>query len=134
MAADSLQMQRLMPLRPARALRYRGRALSEGRSCDGVLRTAAIPRAARQDGRVGQDHGGGDHPVPGVEGHGDLRQLQGRDRRVRFDSEAEREALYKAVYDTDHWKTKIAPRVPECLDRDKIVVTRIVATAKSAMR
>ena len=30
----------------------------------------------------------------------------------RFESEAEREALYKAVYETDHWKTKIAPRVP----------------------
>ena len=38
----------------------------------------------------------------------------------RFDSEAEREALYKAVYETDHWKTKIAPRVPECLDREKM--------------
>ena len=36
----------------------------------------------------------------------------------RFESEAEREALYKAVYETDYWKTKIAPRVPDCLDRD----------------
>jgi len=52
----------------------------------------------------------------------------------RFDSEAEREALYKAVYDTDHWKSSIAPRVPDYLDRDKIVVTRIVPTAKSTMR
>jgi hypothetical protein len=49
----------------------------------------------------------------------------------RFESEAEREALYKAVYDTDHWKTKIAPRVPQCLDRAAMVVTRIVPTAKS---
>jgi hypothetical protein len=52
----------------------------------------------------------------------------------RFESEAEREALYKAVYDTDHWKTKIAPRVPDYLDREKMVVTRIVPTAKSTMR
>jgi hypothetical protein len=52
----------------------------------------------------------------------------------RFESEGEREALYKAVYDTDHWKTKIAPRVPDCLDRDKMVVTRIVPTARSTMR
>jgi NIPSNAP len=52
----------------------------------------------------------------------------------RFDSEAEREVLYKAVYDTDHWKTKIAPRVPDLLEREKIVVTRIVPTAKSTMR
>ena len=49
----------------------------------------------------------------------------------RFDSEAEREALYKAVYDSDYWKNTIAPRVPNCLDRSAIVVTRIVPTAKS---
>jgi hypothetical protein len=51
----------------------------------------------------------------------------------RFESEAEREALYKAVYDTDYWKTKIAPRVPDCLDREKMVITRIVATPKSVL-
>jgi hypothetical protein len=51
----------------------------------------------------------------------------------RFESEAEREALYKAVYETDHWKTKIAPRVPDCLDRDKMVITRIVSTPKSVL-
>ena len=51
----------------------------------------------------------------------------------RFDSEAQREALYKAVYDTDYWKTKIAPRVPDCLDRDKMVITRIVPTPKSTV-
>ncbi|HUC71435.1 MAG TPA: NIPSNAP family protein [Stellaceae bacterium] len=49
----------------------------------------------------------------------------------RFESEAEREALYKAVYDSDYWKTKIAPRVPNCLDRSAMVVTRIVPTPKS---
>ena len=52
----------------------------------------------------------------------------------RFESEAEREALYKAVYDTDYWKTKIAPRVPACLDRAAMVVTRIIPTAKSTAR
>src|SRR6201992_1982156 len=52
----------------------------------------------------------------------------------RFDSEAQREALYKAVYETDHWKTKIAPRVPECLDREKNVITRIVPTPKSTVQ
>jgi NIPSNAP protein len=52
----------------------------------------------------------------------------------RFESEAEREALYKAVYDSDYWKTRIAPRVPSCLDRSAMVVTRIVPTAKSTMR
>jgi hypothetical protein len=49
----------------------------------------------------------------------------------RFESEAEREAQYKAVYESDFWKTRIAPRVPECLDRSAIVVTRIVPTPKS---
>ena len=49
----------------------------------------------------------------------------------RFESEAEREALYKAVYDSDHWKTGIAPRLSDLLDRDAMVVTRIVPTTKS---
>src|SRR6266852_7978081 len=52
----------------------------------------------------------------------------------RFESEAQRAALYQAVYDSDHWKTKIAPRVPDCLDREKMVVTRIVPTAKSTVQ
>ena len=52
----------------------------------------------------------------------------------RFESEAQREALYKAVYETDHWKTKIAPRVPEYLDRSKMVITRMVATPKSTVQ
>jgi len=52
----------------------------------------------------------------------------------RFDSEAQREALYKEVYESDFWKTQIAPRVPSCLDRSAIVVTRIVATPKSTVQ
>jgi hypothetical protein len=49
----------------------------------------------------------------------------------RFESEEQRVALYAAVYESDFWKTKIAPRVPEYLDRSAIVVTRIVPTSKS---
>ncbi|HEX3413432.1 MAG TPA: NIPSNAP family protein [Stellaceae bacterium] len=52
----------------------------------------------------------------------------------RFESEAEREAQYKAVYESDHWKKEIAPRVPNYLDRSAMVVTRIIPTAKSTMR
>ncbi|MBN8872488.1 MAG: NIPSNAP family protein [Rhodospirillales bacterium] len=52
----------------------------------------------------------------------------------RFESEAEREALYKAVYESEFWKTQIAPRVPEHLDRSAIVVTRMVPTPKSTVR
>ena len=52
----------------------------------------------------------------------------------RFESESEREALYKAVYESDTWKNQIAPRVPEYLDRSAMVVTRLVATPKSTLR
>ncbi|PON12820.1 NIPSNAP family containing protein [Candidatus Entotheonella serta] len=52
----------------------------------------------------------------------------------RFDSEAERERLYKEVYESDHWKNDIAPKVPDMIDRDAIEVKRIVATPKSAIQ
>lgn len=52
----------------------------------------------------------------------------------RFESEAEREALYKAVYESEYWKNEIAPRVAQYLDRPNIVVTRIVPTPKSTVR
>ena len=52
----------------------------------------------------------------------------------RFDSEAQREAQYKEVYESDYWKTKIAPRVPDCLDRSAISVTRVVPTPRSPMQ
>ncbi|MFT5579257.1 MAG: hypothetical protein ACI9WS_002016 [Paraglaciecola psychrophila] len=49
----------------------------------------------------------------------------------RFNSEAERQALYHAVYDAEHWQREIGPKIPELIDRDRIVVRRIVPTAKS---
>jgi hypothetical protein len=52
----------------------------------------------------------------------------------RFESEEERERLYKDVYETDTWKSEIAPKVGEMLDRSRIVVTRIEATPKSVIR
>ena len=52
----------------------------------------------------------------------------------RFDSEEQRVALYAAVYESDHWKTKIAPRVPEYLVRSASVVTRIIPTSKSTVQ
>ncbi|MDA0264044.1 MAG: NIPSNAP family protein [Chloroflexi bacterium] len=51
----------------------------------------------------------------------------------RFESESERERLYKAVYQSDEWVNNIAPRIPAMLDRDKIVVTRIEPTAASVI-
>jgi len=49
----------------------------------------------------------------------------------RFESEAERERLYKAVYESDYWKNKVAPRVTELMDRSAMRVTRIVPTPRS---
>lgn len=49
----------------------------------------------------------------------------------RFESEAERERLYKAVYETDHWKNVIAPQVTDLIDRSKIHVQRIVPSRLS---
>ncbi|WP_428541937.1 NIPSNAP family protein [Rhodopila sp.] len=52
----------------------------------------------------------------------------------RFDSEEQRVALYAAVYESEYWKTQIAPRVPEHLDRAAMVITRMVPTPKSVAR
>jgi NIPSNAP len=52
----------------------------------------------------------------------------------RFDSEAERERLYQEVYQSDHWKEHIGPRVGELIDREQIVVTRLTPTPKSVIR
>ena len=49
----------------------------------------------------------------------------------RFESEAERERLYAAVYQSDHWKNNIAPKVGELIDREAINVQRIVPTRLS---
>ncbi len=52
----------------------------------------------------------------------------------RFESEEERERLYAAVYESDTWKNDIGPRIPEMMDRSKIVVRRIEATSRSVMQ
>lgn len=49
----------------------------------------------------------------------------------RFESEAAREKLYAAVYESDFWKNEMAPRIPDYLDRESTVVTRLLPTALS---
>ena len=49
----------------------------------------------------------------------------------RFESEVERERLYRAVYESDYWKNDVTPRVTELMDRSAIRVPRIVPTPKS---
>lgn len=46
----------------------------------------------------------------------------------RFESESDRERLYKAVYESDKWKNDIGPRLGVLIDRDAISVTRIKPT------
>ena len=52
----------------------------------------------------------------------------------RFDSEAERVRIYEAVYESDHWKQVMLPKVVEMLDRERSVITRLEATSKSVIR
>ena len=52
----------------------------------------------------------------------------------RFDDEAERERIYEAVYESDHWKNEIGPRVPDYIDRERTVVTRMEPTSRSVLR
>ena len=52
----------------------------------------------------------------------------------RFDSEEQREALYAAVYESDHWKDVIAPQVEELIERSTIEVKRLTPTLKSVLR
>jgi len=52
----------------------------------------------------------------------------------RFESEEQRAALYEKVYQSDTWKNEIAPRTGDMLDRERIVVTRLVATPKSVIQ
>ena len=52
----------------------------------------------------------------------------------RFENEEERQRLYELVYQSDYWKTEIAPKVPTMLDREHSKVTRLLATPMSAIQ
>ena len=52
----------------------------------------------------------------------------------RFKDEAERERLYEAVYESDTWKNEIGPKIPDMMDRSKIVVRRIEASSRSVIQ
>ena len=52
----------------------------------------------------------------------------------RFESDAERDRLYQEVYRSDHWKKTLGPRIPEMMDRTKMVVRRIEATPHSVIQ
>lgn len=52
----------------------------------------------------------------------------------RFESEQERERLYGLVYQSDYWKTEIAPRVSALIDREQMQITRLLATPRSVIQ
>jgi hypothetical protein len=52
----------------------------------------------------------------------------------RFESEEQREAQYKAVYEDDWWKTHIEPIWQEYHRREDIFVTRLIATPRSPIQ
>ena len=52
----------------------------------------------------------------------------------RFESEAERERLYKAVYESDEWVNDMSPRVGQLINRETIKVQRVVPSAASVLQ
>jgi hypothetical protein len=52
----------------------------------------------------------------------------------RFESEAERERLYAAVYEDPHWQASISPRIGELINRETTRVQRLVPTSRSVLR
>lgn len=52
----------------------------------------------------------------------------------RFDDEAQREAQYAAVYDSDRWRNEIGPVVHELLIPEETLVTRAIPTPASPLQ
>ena len=51
----------------------------------------------------------------------------------RFESEQERKRLYRKVYESETWKNEIKPEVDKMLDRERMIVTRLLPTSKSVI-
>ena len=52
----------------------------------------------------------------------------------RFESETQREKMYEAVYKSDEWINDISLKTAELMDRDAMIVHRVVATSLSPMQ
>ena len=52
----------------------------------------------------------------------------------RFESEEERERLYKTVYEDPIWVNEMSPRVGQLINRETISVQRVLATPMSMLR
>jgi len=49
-----------------------------------------------------------------------------------FESEQDRLRLYKEVYESDEWKNRIAPPIPNMLDRERMKIVRMIPTTETA--
>jgi hypothetical protein len=49
----------------------------------------------------------------------------------RFESEEDRVKKYAAVYESDHWKNNLLPKVVGLVDREKHRITRLIPTTLS---
>jgi hypothetical protein len=68
-----------------------------------------------------------------------LASFAGEDESVyvwlrRFKDEEERVRLYEAVYQSEHWRTNIGPRIPALMDREQMKITRLHPTPKSPLQ
>jgi hypothetical protein len=52
----------------------------------------------------------------------------------RFEDEAQRVSQYQAVYESDHWKQALSPRIALLIERETIRVERLVPTGASVLR
>ena len=52
----------------------------------------------------------------------------------RFESEEQRLRQYQAVYESEHWKARIAPRLDELRNPTGRIVNRIMATPRSPVQ
>ena len=52
----------------------------------------------------------------------------------RFENEEQREKLYQAVYESDHWKSVLSPKVGKLLNREAANIQRVIPTRLSPMQ
>ncbi len=52
----------------------------------------------------------------------------------RFEDEADRVKKYEAVYESDHWKNVLLPKITPLVDREKHRITRLIPTKLSPMQ
>jgi len=52
----------------------------------------------------------------------------------RFKNEADRKRLYRKVYESDHWKKVLTPKIDKVLDVPSIVVTELIPTQRSVLQ